>query len=163
LAACAATACQHDGHVLRPDALRASGLPVSASVPESAPAFIPHPSVCAEERRARRIRASDCLSRRRVRARPRLDRAPQVAPRSASGEGSQTAGSPFLLLTFLLAKQKKSELPPGNPRLVGKPPAHEAKTASTSSARTVEGVALEDRLHGSRIKSGMTRSGKFCY
>jgi len=25
-------------------------------------------------------------------------------------------GSPFLLLTLLLAKQKKSELPPGNPR-----------------------------------------------
>jgi len=48
--------------------------------PESVPAFIPHPSVCAEERRSRRIRDRDCLSRRRVRARPRLDRAPQVAP-----------------------------------------------------------------------------------
>jgi hypothetical protein len=30
--------------------------------------------------------------------------------------GTQQPGSPFLLLTFLLAKQKKSELPPGNPR-----------------------------------------------
>jgi hypothetical protein len=29
--------------------------------------------------------------------------------------GTQQPGSPFLLLTFLLAKQKKSELPPGNP------------------------------------------------
>ncbi len=30
--------------------------------------------------------------------------------------GTQQPGSPFLLLTFLLAKQKKSELPPGTPR-----------------------------------------------
>ena len=30
--------------------------------------------------------------------------------------GTQQVGSPFLLLTFLLAKQKKSELLPGNPR-----------------------------------------------
>ena len=39
--------------------------------------------------------------------------------------------------------------------------------ASTSSARTVESMALEDRLHGSRIKSGMTdqsdKARKFCY
>ena len=40
---------------------------------------VPTPSGCAEERRFRRIRDRDCLSRRRVRARPRLDRAPQVA------------------------------------------------------------------------------------
>ncbi|WP_293595884.1 MULTISPECIES: hypothetical protein, partial [unclassified Polaromonas] len=44
--------------------------------------------------------------------------------------GTQTAGSPFLLLTFLLATQKKSELPPGNPRLAG----------STSIASTGNGV-----------------------
>ncbi len=36
------------------------------------------PSVCAEERRFRRIRDRDCLRRSRVRARPRMDRAPQV-------------------------------------------------------------------------------------
>ena len=77
------------------DALCAS-LPEPDPVPESAPDSIPHPSVCAEERRARRIRDRDCLSRRRVRARPRLDRAPQVALRSVSGGGTQTAGSPFL-------------------------------------------------------------------
>ena len=41
-------------------------------------------------------------------------------PRSEA-KGTQTIGSPFLLLTFLLATQKKSELPPGNPRLVGTP------------------------------------------
>ena len=86
-----------------------------------------HPSGCAEERRARRIRTGDCLSRRRVRARPRLDRAPQVA--LSASEGSQTAGSPFSLLTFFLATQKESELLPGNPRLVGKPRTAEAKKA----------------------------------
>ena len=37
------------------------------------------------------------------------------SPRSEA-EGTQTIGSPFLLLTFLLATQKKSELPRGNPR-----------------------------------------------
>ena len=58
-------------------------------------------------------------------------------PRSVA-QGSQTVGSPFLLLTFLLATQKKSELPPGNPRLVGTPPTQEGKTASTGSARMVE-------------------------
>ena len=125
MAACAAPACKHDGRVLRPDAPRASGLP--ASVPESAPAFIPHPSVCAEERRSRRIRASDCLSRRRVRARPRLGRAPQVSLRSVSEGGTQTVGAPFSLLTFFLATQKESELPPGNPRPVGEPQAQEGK------------------------------------
>ena len=49
------------------------------------------------------------------RARPRLDRAPQLALRSVSEGGSQTAGSPFLcLLSF--GETKESELPPGNPR-----------------------------------------------
>ncbi|MDP1885093.1 hypothetical protein, partial [Polaromonas sp.] len=41
----------------------------------------------------------------------------------------QTIGSPFLLLTFLLgATQKKSELPPGNPRLAGKPQRSKQRT-----------------------------------
>ncbi len=51
-----------------------------------------------------------------------------LTPFSASTAGclersgrTQTIGSPFLLLTFLLATQKKSELLPGNPRPVGKP------------------------------------------
>ncbi|MEO8023652.1 hypothetical protein, partial [Polaromonas sp.] len=50
-------------------------------------------------------------------------------PRSAA-QGTQTAGSPFSLLTFFLATQKESELPPGNPRLAGKP------TASAIEERT---------------------------
>ena len=48
-------------------------------------------------------------------------------PRSAA-QGTQTIGSPFLcLLSF--GEAKESELPPGNPRLVGKPQTNEAKKA----------------------------------
>ena len=64
----------------------------------------PPPSGCAEERRSRRIRTGDCLSRRRVRARPRLVRAPQVA-RSAA-EGRRQRGRLFFAY-FLLASQRK--------------------------------------------------------
>ncbi len=76
----------------------------------------PSPSVCAEERRGRRIRTGDCLSRRRVRARPLLVRAPQVA-RSAA-EGRKQWGRLFFAY-FLLAKQKKvscRRATPGTPR-----------------------------------------------
>jgi len=90
----------------------------------------PTPSVCAEERRARRIRDRDCLSRRRVERDPAWTehrRLPQ-----SEAQGSQTAGSPFgirvtspcevsesplrelCLLSF--GEAKESELPPGNPR-----------------------------------------------
>ena len=71
------------------------------------------PSVCAEERRFRRIRARACLSEASLHVTPAE---PSTARYPKRSEGSQTAGSPFLLLTFLLAKQKQSELPPGNPR-----------------------------------------------
>jgi hypothetical protein len=71
------------------------------------------PSVCAEERRFRRIRARACLSEASLHATPAE---PSTASYPKRSEGSQTAGSPFLLLTLLLAKQKKSELLPGNPR-----------------------------------------------
>jgi hypothetical protein len=75
------------------------------------------PCGCAEERRSRRIRAKTCLSRRRVVFDPVWAEHRRL-PRSERSEaqGTQEPGSPFLLLTFLLAKQKKSELPPGNPR-----------------------------------------------
>ena len=63
------------------------------------------PSVCAEERRTRRIRTGDCLSRRRVRARPRLVRAPQVARSRA--EGRRQWGR-FSLLTFFGEAKKVS-------------------------------------------------------
>ena len=46
-------------------------------------------------------------------------------PRSAA-QGTQTIGSPFLcLLSF--GDAKESELPPGNPRLVRRPPPFESK------------------------------------
>jgi serine O-acetyltransferase len=45
----------------------------------------PLPSGCAEERSGQRIRARDCLSEARVRARPRWTRAPQVARSEAQG------------------------------------------------------------------------------
>ncbi len=64
----------------------------------------PTPSGCAEERRAGRIRTGDCLSRRRVRARSRPDRAPQVARSKA--EGRRQRGRLFFAY-FLLASQKK--------------------------------------------------------
>jgi hypothetical protein len=41
---------------------------------------------------------------------------PSTAGCPKRSAGTQQVGSPFLLLTLLLAKQKKSELPPGNPR-----------------------------------------------
>jgi hypothetical protein len=41
-------------------------------------------------------------------------------PRSEA-QGTQTIGSPFSLLTFFLATQKESKLPPGNPRLAERP------------------------------------------
>ncbi len=62
------------------------------------------PCGCAEERRGKRIRARDCLSRRRVRAGPRLPRAPQVARSEAKGRRSQGR---LFFGDFLLAKQKK--------------------------------------------------------
>ncbi len=63
------------------------------------------PSVCAEERRVRRIRDRDCLSRRRVRARPRLDRAPQVARSEAEGRRQQ--GRLFFCLLFFWRSKRK--------------------------------------------------------
>ena len=147
MAACAALACKHDRSLGVPHKKRSALLMLRIFVP----AFFPYPSVCAEERRARRIRTGDCLSE---------------ASASPAPAGASTAGCPpqrqrrrdadsrvaFLLLTFLW-RDKKSELPPGNPRPTGisEPGSLKEETASTGSARTV--VAIE---HGSRIKSGMT-------
>ena len=66
------------------------------------------PCECAEERRARLIRACTCLSRRRVCTRPRLDRAPQVARSAAEGRRHQGR---LLFAYFLLAKQEKVSRP----------------------------------------------------
>ena len=74
---------------------------------ESAPS-LPNPCECAEERSFKRIRASDCLSAASSSSTP-LEASTGRCPQRSGG--SQTPGSPFLLLTLLLAKQKKSESP----------------------------------------------------
>ena len=81
--------------------------PVPESDSDSGPP-LQNPCECAEERKPRRIRARDCLSAASSSGTPAglsTGRCPQ-----RSG-GTQTPGSPFLLLTLLLAKQKKSESP----------------------------------------------------
>jgi hypothetical protein len=90
--------------------------------------FFPTPSGCAEERRARRIRARDCLSHRRVRARPRLDRAPQGARSAAKGRRQQ--GRLFFGY-FLLAKQKKVTSRRAPPGLVVKAPRRNTTESTT--------------------------------
>ena len=71
------------------------------------PLHFPHPSGWAAERRSKRVRSRDCLSRRRVRARPRFYRAPQVARSEA--QGPRPSGRLFLcLLSFWRRKKKVS-------------------------------------------------------
>ena len=77
----------------------------------SAPGCPTHPSGCAEDRSSQRKRACDCLSRRRVRARPRWMGAPQVAP-EAQRRGTQPVGSPFFGVLFF-GDTKKSASPAG--------------------------------------------------
>ena len=68
----------------------------------------PNPCECAEERSFKRIRSSDCLSAASSSSTP-LEASTARCPQRSGG--TQTPGSPFLLLTLLLAKQKKSESP----------------------------------------------------
>ena len=79
--------------------------------------FLPHPSGCAEERRARRIRADTCLSEAslcQTRAGPSTAGCPQ-----RSG-GTRTIGSPSLCL-LSLGEARESESPAGaRPGLVVK-------------------------------------------
>ena len=94
---------------------------------------LPRPPVLAgsEERRVWRIRGKICLSAASCFS-PRQTRAPERARRDPD------CGSPFSLVTFILAKQKESDLLSGNPR----PRNHDQKQLlkqpdlSTSSRRT---------------------------
>ncbi len=86
----------------------------------------PHPSGWAEERRQKRIRARDCLSRRRVRARPRFCRAPQVAPKRSAGDPDHRVA--FLLGTFLWRRKEKCLARRGETRLAGGPTVAQACT-----------------------------------
>ena len=79
--------------------------------PDLEPEFHPipqNPCECAEERSFKRIRASDCLSAASSSSTP-LEASTARCPQRSGG--TQTPGSPFPLLTLLLAKQKKSESP----------------------------------------------------
>ncbi len=104
--------------------------------------FVPSPSGRAEERRQKRIRDRDCLSRRRVRARPRFWRAPQVellgsdanfaavlctAPKGRAIGSANLVSDPnnspdhrvaFLLGTFLWRRKEKCLACRGETRLV---------------------------------------------
>ena len=80
-------------------------------IPESESDFdspVQNPCECAEERSFKRIRASDCLSAASSSSTP-LEASTGRCPQRSGG--TQTPGSPFLLLTLLLAKPKKSESP----------------------------------------------------
>ncbi len=72
----------------------------------------PNPSVCAEERKSRRIRDRACLSEASLHDTPAGLSTAGCPERSA---GTQTVGSPFLwLLSF--GEAKESDEPPGSPR-----------------------------------------------
>jgi hypothetical protein len=75
---------------------------------------------------------------------------PSTAGCPERSAGTQEPGSPFLLLTFLLAKQKKSKLPPGNPR-----PAPSAE--NTREAKEEE----EEGKRASRSKTRLLRRFRF--
>ena len=75
------------------------------------------------------IRASDCLSRRRVRARPPLCRVSTGCPKGPSQPGR------LFFAYFLLAKQKTSELPPGNPRPTSQSKEQKSKNSIAGNAR----------------------------
>jgi hypothetical protein len=88
---------------------RAEGAANLGSDPKNARVriFLPLPSVCAEERRARRIRASDCLSEASSSGTPA---GPSTAGCPQRSGGTQTVASPFFSLGFF-GEAKKSKSP----------------------------------------------------
>ena len=123
MAACAATACTHDCSLGSPCRKRFA-LPALRTGP-GIRFPLPHPSGWAEERSKKWIRASDCLSRRRVRARPHFLRAPQVAPKRSAGDPDHRVA--FSLVTFFWRSKRKL-------LAAGQPPAN--RGASTACRRS---------------------------
>ena len=76
----------------------------------------PHPLWMRRGAEGQTDQGSRCLSEAQRSEFSETPAGPSTAGCPQRSGGTQTPGSPFLLLTFLLAKQKKSELPPGNPR-----------------------------------------------
>jgi hypothetical protein len=101
--------------------------------------FLPRPSVCAKERRARRIRASDCLSEASSSSTPA---GPSTAGCPQRSGGTQTPGSPFLcLLSFGEAKESRSPTAATERHRTYQSTQRSIQTkASTGSARTVSGM-----------------------
>jgi hypothetical protein len=96
----------------------------------------PPPSGCAEERRARRIRASDCLSEASSSSTPA---GPSTAgcPRSASEGGRRQQGRLFFAY-FLLARQKKVSSRRATPGLSANNHRHLNAAARAINVRTDE-------------------------
>jgi hypothetical protein len=76
----------------------------------------PHPLWMRRGAQGQTDQGSRCLSEAQRSEFSETPSGPSTAGCPQRSVGTQQPGSPFLLLTFLLAKQKKSELPPGNPR-----------------------------------------------
>ena len=90
-----------------------SGRGQGEGIPESDPEFIPHPVLAGLEKVEGGGLKNLDVRRRRSRLVSRFSGSFNFFKEPRSGPD---CGSPFLLLTLLLAKQKKSEFPPGNPR-----------------------------------------------
>src|SRR5688572_18236030 len=97
LAARAAPTCKHDRQLSRPDAFCVSGLPASVSASESAP-----PPFCM--RRGAEVQTDQGERLFEPKASSSSTPAgPSTAGCPERSAGTQTAGSPFSLLTFFLA------------------------------------------------------------
>ena len=96
-----------------------------------------HPSGCAEERRSRRIRASDCLS---VASSSSTPAGPSTAgcPRSVSEGGRRQQGRLFLCLLSFWRRKKKVSCRRATPGLLVNNRRKNNHKASTGSARTAE-------------------------
>ena len=111
----------------------------------------PTPSVCAEERRSRRNRASDCLSEASSSSTPAGSSTAGCPQRSG---GTQTVGSPFFSLGFF-GEAKKSESPAAaterHQDSAKNAVIESRRKASTGSARTGRGTRT---VRGPGFRSG---------
>jgi hypothetical protein len=98
----------------------------------------PHPLWMRRGAQGQTDQGSRCLSEAQRSEFSETPSGPSTAGCPQRSVGTQQPGSPFLLLTFLLAKQKKSELPPGNPRPTALSKEHtaEAKTGKVGGGTT---------------------------
>jgi hypothetical protein len=119
-------------------AIEIIAIPRQEAIPESDPP-LQNPCECAEERRARRIRARACLSAASLHETPA---GPSTAGCPQRSGGTQTPGSPFLcLLSFGEAKESRSPAAATERHRTYQRTQRSIQTkASTGSARTVSGM-----------------------